>query len=257
MATPQGQTVSIGVAAWDGRESILEAVDRADRALYAAKSTGRDRVVSHDGTRTRWADSAAARPLSGQLAGLFQPVVALGTGDPVSFEAEARLPGLGADQTREAAWRAGFGPDLEAAALASALGSYRDGFPIHVLLSVRALADPDVLTSLPVDLGGVVLALPAEQLPPAGSDAARRVEDLRHRGAHVAVDYRGGPPPGADALLALRPDLLRLDVALLRVPGDELAGSTGARELLDRARCGGHPRLCHRRTDARRPGPGP
>jgi two-component system cell cycle response regulator len=37
-------TVSIGVAAWTGQE-LQDLVDRADRALYAAKAAGRDRVV--------------------------------------------------------------------------------------------------------------------------------------------------------------------------------------------------------------------
>jgi diguanylate cyclase (GGDEF)-like protein len=40
------QTVSIGQATWDGKETADEIERRADAAMYAAKHAGRDRVVS-------------------------------------------------------------------------------------------------------------------------------------------------------------------------------------------------------------------
>jgi diguanylate cyclase (GGDEF)-like protein len=45
-ATPQDQTVSIGIAYWDGAETAESLVARADAALYAAKAAGRDRVMT-------------------------------------------------------------------------------------------------------------------------------------------------------------------------------------------------------------------
>jgi PleD family two-component response regulator len=45
-ATPDGQTCSAGLAVWRPGESVDELVGRADEALYRAKETGRDRLVS-------------------------------------------------------------------------------------------------------------------------------------------------------------------------------------------------------------------
>ena len=44
--TDLGVTMSVGLTSWDGIEDPLSFIDRADRALYRAKNSGRDRVVS-------------------------------------------------------------------------------------------------------------------------------------------------------------------------------------------------------------------
>ena len=44
-ATPMEQTVSAGIAEWDGEETADALIERTDRALYEAKRTGRDRCV--------------------------------------------------------------------------------------------------------------------------------------------------------------------------------------------------------------------
>jgi diguanylate cyclase (GGDEF)-like protein len=50
-ATPEEQTVSAGVATWDGAEAAEALVARADAALYEAKNAGRNQVIvaTHEG----------------------------------------------------------------------------------------------------------------------------------------------------------------------------------------------------------------
>jgi diguanylate cyclase (GGDEF)-like protein len=47
--TPLGQTFSAGVATWDGVETSDALIARADAALYAAKSAGRNRILPANG----------------------------------------------------------------------------------------------------------------------------------------------------------------------------------------------------------------
>ncbi|MBG0831193.1 GGDEF domain-containing protein [Planomonospora sp. ID67723] len=59
LVTPRRQTFSAGLALWDGAESPLELLHRADIALYEAKQNGRDRVARAGPSPSRPAPSAS------------------------------------------------------------------------------------------------------------------------------------------------------------------------------------------------------
>lgn len=49
-AVPQQQTCSVGYATWDRLETAAQLMERADRALYAAKRAGRNQTMASSAT---------------------------------------------------------------------------------------------------------------------------------------------------------------------------------------------------------------
>jgi diguanylate cyclase (GGDEF)-like protein len=97
--TPDGQTCSVGLAAWDGKETPLQLVARADDALYTSKKQGRDRL-----TVAEW-NHTAPPPPSGWVVAVhelieanavmtaYQPIVDLRGENAIGYEALARTSG--------------------------------------------------------------------------------------------------------------------------------------------------------------------
>jgi EAL domain-containing protein (putative c-di-GMP-specific phosphodiesterase class I) len=150
-----------------------------------------------------------------------QPIVDLGTGATVAYEALARFPDV-ADAPAEvfaAAAAAGLGAELEELAARAALAvapRLPPGRPLSVNLSPQALLGPSVTALLldhrHLDLGVEV----TEHSPVDDYDALVAVfAELRGAGLQVAVDDAGAGYASLRHVLRLQPDVIKLDIALV------------------------------------------
>ena len=82
-------------------------------------------------------------------------------------------------------------------------------------MSPRALAHPLVLEALPEDLSTIVVELTEHELFGAEDELACRLAALRARGARIALDDAGAGYAGLQQLIAVAPDILKLDRSLV------------------------------------------
>jgi diguanylate cyclase (GGDEF)-like protein/PAS domain S-box-containing protein len=252
---------SIGLAITEGQDQLVEDLLRhADVAMYAAKRNGKGRYevfdpaladvpaeiaaeAAREGTdeaaaqRMPWfrrAEEQRAEVLSllerdGLVAAQFQPLLDLRTARIAGFEALARFAQTTKDHRPPNVWfsqahRAGLGPRLEAAALKAALTA--PGRPSAAFLSVNvspsSLASDEVREVFPADLSRVVVEITENELVTAAPSLHETLDELRGRGARIAVDDAGAGYAGFTQLLRLRPDIIKLDRALVHgVAGDD------------------------------------
>jgi EAL domain-containing protein (putative c-di-GMP-specific phosphodiesterase class I) len=173
---------------------------------------------------TRTARLPDCRPLLADpddLTLVFQPIVDLAGATVAGYEALARFPGsAGPDVWFAAAAEAGVAAELEALAIHKALAAV-DGLPPDTFLTVNV--SPHLLGSAPVQnalatraaLHRVVVEL-TEHTPVHDLAALRRqTEELRARGALIALDDAGSGYSGLQQLAVLRPQVVKLDRALV------------------------------------------
>lgn len=149
---------------------------------------------------------------------VYQPVVRLDTGAVVGFEALSRFPEGGPDEWFRAAAAAGVGPDLELRAVASGVRVLPDleGF-LAVNLSANAVRDPRLLHGLHrLPLERLVIELTEHEAVDDYLALAKVLEPLRARGLRVAIDDAGAGFASMRHILALRPDLIKLDMSIVR-----------------------------------------
>jgi EAL domain-containing protein (putative c-di-GMP-specific phosphodiesterase class I) len=152
---------------------------------------------------------------------VFQPIVDLASATVAGYEALARFPGTASpDVWFAAAAEAGLGAELEALALRRALAFLPDLPPdtfLTVNVSPHLLGSAPVAAAFaePVTLRRVVVEL-TEHMPTPDLAALReQTAALRGRGALIAIDDAGSGYAGLQQLAEVRPQLVKLDRALV------------------------------------------
>jgi EAL domain-containing protein (putative c-di-GMP-specific phosphodiesterase class I) len=165
-----------------------------------------------------------ARALRGEgVAVHYQPIVDLKRAVVVGYEALLRFPGHPVSSPAawlDAAHGLGFGGDLEALALRLAFAA-RPLLPDGAFLSVNVL--PDVLDHPAVrevleaqaPLSGVVVELTEHNRIDCYEALRPELDRLREAGAVIAVDDTGAGYAGLQHLIGIRPDVIKLDRALI------------------------------------------
>jgi EAL domain-containing protein (putative c-di-GMP-specific phosphodiesterase class I) len=159
----------------------------------------------------------------GLLSMVFQPIIDLVDGTVVGVEALARFatePVRSPDVWFQEAGRIGRAVDLELAAVSAALEQL-DQLPAGLFLAVNVSAETlvsrrlhDLLATVPGQQ--VVLELTEHSPVEDYQDLLAALDPLRRRGVRVAVDDTGAGYAGLHHLLQVRPDVVKLDLALTR-----------------------------------------
>jgi EAL domain-containing protein (putative c-di-GMP-specific phosphodiesterase class I) len=152
---------------------------------------------------------------------VFQPIVDLASASIAGYEALTRFPGTATpDVWFAAAAEAGLGAELEALALTRALAALPDLPPntfLTVNVSPHLLDAPPVAAALaaPATLRRVVVELTEHTQVDDLAALHAQTAVLRGRGALIAIDDAGSGWSGLQQLAELRPQLVKLDRALV------------------------------------------
>ena len=226
--TGAGLGCSAGVAVFpDDTLRGRELLSLADAALYMAKNAGRGQTRRYDARRVTVLSPEQQRNAVQNLLSnphcivpVFQPIVSLCDGRVVGYEALTRFEDP-ADRTPHEwftmARLCGLGSQLQALAAARALAiPYRPaGTYLSLNLEPSSLGSAAFKDVLPRDLSAILIEITEQELI---TDHARLIDELsalRDRGARIALDDTGAGYSGLRHVTLMRPDVIKLDRALV------------------------------------------
>jgi EAL domain-containing protein (putative c-di-GMP-specific phosphodiesterase class I) len=149
----------------------------------------------------------------------LQPIVRLSTGQVVGYEALSRFPGWTPDRWFRQALVAGLGLEFELAAVDRAVGCLRrlpgDAF-LGINVSASTLVSNALLEALAdVDASRIVLELTEHEPIVDYSPYCEQLGRLRKRGVRLGIDDVGAGHSSLLHIVQLRPDVIKLDRALI------------------------------------------
>jgi PAS domain S-box-containing protein len=151
---------------------------------------------------------------------VFQPIVDLGGGAVVAFEALTRFDsGQRPDLCFADAWAVGLGPELELATLEAAVEAGRrlaPGLWLDLNVSPRLLADPERLRPILWSAERPLVLEVTEHEVIEDYDVVREAIRELGRDIRLAVDDAGAGVANFGHIIDLRPDFVKLDISLVR-----------------------------------------
>ncbi|RLV48275.1 EAL domain-containing protein [Nocardioides mangrovicus] len=209
---PLPQSASVGVAAWRPGTDPALTLAEADEALYLAKRAGRARTVAAESSV-----DAMPGPLRDQVV-VVQPIVRLADLAVIGHECLSRFPHTTDIEAVFAdAHGKGYGDLLEAAAIRRVLerDDRRAGTDVYVNVSELAMHSDRFWLELPRDLTGVVVELSEHQAGLEDAAVADLLDRMRERGARVGLDDVGSQATDFARMVALRPEIAKIDRSLV------------------------------------------
>jgi EAL domain-containing protein (putative c-di-GMP-specific phosphodiesterase class I)/CheY-like chemotaxis protein len=193
--------------------------DELKKELDRTQEEGRREALEREVARAR----VEAVLADGLLQTVFQPILDLGAAKLIGVEALTRFdcePRRPPDLWFAEATRIGLGPELELAAIEAALAHLVDLSP-DLFLSVNAssstAASPafaEVLARHPASR--IVLELTEHDRIDDLAVLVAALDNLRGEGVRIAVDDTGAGYAGFQQIVALRPEIIKLDVDITR-----------------------------------------